>query len=228
MTALILLPTIGPQAEWAPPLPMTWFVSVLAAQLTVIYGLLGWAGTRMARQRGVEPAPTLTGLWQGAGLRIRWRGLGAGVGGGIGCGAALVVLVTIIRSVLPGTLPATLHPPNAASALAASTAASFGEEILCRLFVLSAVLRLMPAGARGSRAWAIAISAILFGVLHLPGMVALFGGVVKVPELAWVWFILLNAMVGTVFGALYLRHGIGAAIAAHWFCDLVWHVGSVW
>jgi membrane protease YdiL (CAAX protease family) len=94
--------------------------------------------------------------------------------------------------------------------------------------VLSAVLRLMPAGARGGRAGAIAISSVAFGVFHLPGMVALFGGLVGVPLLAWVWFIALNALVGAVFGALYLRHGIGAAIASHWFCDLVWHVGSVW
>ena len=228
VAAMTLLPSITQQVQWTPPLPMPLFVALLAVQLTVVYGLLGWAGARMARRRGVEPAPTLTGLWRGAGLRVRWRGMGAGVVGGLGCGAALVVLVKIIKSVLPGTLPATMHPPDAASALAASTAASFGEEILCRLFVLSAVLRLMPAGARGGREGAIAISSVVFGVFHLPGMVALFGGLVGVPPLAWVWFIVLNAMVGAVFGDTYLRYGIGAAIAAHWFCDLVWHVGSVW
>ena len=84
------------------------------------------------------------------------------------------------------------------------------------------------AADAGGRAGAIAISSVAFGVFHLPGMVALFDGLVGVPSLAWVWFIVLNAMVGAVFGATYLRYGIGAAIAAHWFCDLVWHVGSVW
>src|SRR3972149_401107 len=173
VATLTLLPAITRQVEWAPPLPMPLFGALPAVQLAVVYGLLGWAGARMARRRGGEPAPTLTGLWRGAGGRGRGR-VGAGVVGGLGCGAALVVLVKIIKSVLPGTLPATMHPPDAASALAASTAASFGAEVVCRLFGLSAVLRLMAGGARGGRGGGIAISSVVFGVLHLPGMVALF------------------------------------------------------
>lgn len=74
--------------------------------------------------------------------------------------------------------------------------------------MLSTVLRLMPAGARGRRAGAIAISSVAFGVFHLPGMVVLFGELVGVPLLAWVWFIALNAMVGAAFGALHPWHGI--------------------
>jgi 7-keto-8-aminopelargonate synthetase-like enzyme len=82
----------------------------------------------MARRRGLDPAPTLTKLWQGLGVRIGWRGMAAGAVGGLISGAALVLVDKIITRVLPGTLAATLHPPSAASALAASTAAALGEE----------------------------------------------------------------------------------------------------
>jgi hypothetical protein len=228
VTALSLLPALREKVEWTPPLPMPLFVAILAVQLTAIYGLLGWAGARMARRRGVEPAPTLTRLWMGEGFSVRWRGMGAALVGGTASGATLVILVKFILHLWPDTLPATLHPPDVASALSASTAASFGEEILCRLFLLSAILRLLPAGATGVRGAAIVLSALVFGALHLPGMVELFGGLAQVPPLAWAWLVVLNAIVGIAFGALYLRHGIGAAIVAHWCCDLVWHVGSVW
>ena len=227
IAAVLLLPLIAARTEVQLPVPTPVFAALLAVQLMVIYALLGWAGLRMARRRGLDPAPTLTKLWQGLGVRIGWRGMAAGAVGGLISGAALVLAIKIITRVLPGTLPAMLHPPSAASALAASTAAALGEEILCRLLLLSLVLRLLPPGARWGCAAANVISALAFGVLHWPGMVALFGGLSGVPALAWVWFVLLNALVGVVFGALYLRHGIGAAIAGHWFCDLVWHVGSV-
>src|SRR3972149_3927327 len=78
VAAMTLLPSITQGVQWTPPLPMPLFVALLAVQLTVVYGLLGWAGARMARRRGVEPAPTLTGLWRGAGLRVRGGGGGGG------------------------------------------------------------------------------------------------------------------------------------------------------
>ena len=64
---------------------------------------------------------------------------------GLLCGLALVGAIAWIRRALPQTLPGVLHPPSLGGALLASATASFGEEILCRLFLLSALLRILPA-----------------------------------------------------------------------------------
>src|SRR5688572_5791697 len=152
VAAVLLVPVIQQHTEVNLPLPLPVFAILLAVQLTVMYGLLAWAGLRMARRRGLEPAPTLTRLWMGHGLWIVWRGFAVAALAGMLSGAALVVVVKIISIVFPDTLPSMLHPPNVATALAASTAASFGEEILWRLFFLSLILRLLPPGVLGGAA----------------------------------------------------------------------------
>lgn len=55
-----------------------------------------------------------------------------------------------------------MHLPSFRGALLASATASYGEEILCRLFLLSAILRLLP-DSRVSVALA-----VKFGALHAP------------------------------------------------------------
>jgi hypothetical protein len=225
--ALLLIPLIAQKTEITLPFSPPVFAAVLAVQLTVIYGLMAWAGFRLARGRGLEPAPMLTALWTGQSVRVGRRGVLLGVLTGLLVGAVLVLAVKGITRAIPGTLPGMLHPPSFLSALAASTAGSVGEEILCRLFLCSAILRVIPREARWGRAAAITVSSLAFGGLHTPAMVALYGGFAGVPAMAWVWVIGLNALAGAVFAVLYLRRGIGAAIAGHWFCDLVWHVGSV-
>ncbi len=220
--AVLLMPLIASKVSMELPMPLPVFAAILAVQLTVVYGLLAWAGLRMARTRGLDPTPSLAG--RAPGERVR-RAVVPGLGG-LACGAAIVLGVRAIQMVFPGTLPAVLHPPGFAAALGASIAAAFGEEILCRLFLLSLVLRVLPREWKAAGWMANVASAIAFGVLHVPGMVAMFGGLGEVPRLAWAWVIGLNAMVGVVFGWMFVRRGVLAAIGAHWCCDLVWHVAS--
>lgn len=214
VAAALLIPAIARRTEVALPLPLPLFLVLLAIQLTVIYGLLGWAGLAMARRRGLDPA------------RAPGRqGMAVASVAGVGAGFFLVLAVKIISSLFPGTLPSTLHPPDVFSALAASAAASFGEEILCRLFMLSLILRVLPVSA-ASGSVANAGAALFFAAMHTPALIALSGGLAGVPALAWVWIIVFNFLAGLVFGALFLRRGIGAAIAGHASCDLVWHVAA--
>jgi membrane protease YdiL (CAAX protease family) len=88
-------------------------------------------------------------------------------GTGLLCGLGLVGAIAFIRRALPQTLPDVLHPSSFWGALLASASASFGEEILCRLFLLSALLRILPESSRGT-AIAVAVSSLLFAVLHAP------------------------------------------------------------
>jgi hypothetical protein len=137
----------------------------------------------------------------------------------------LVVTIAAIQRLLPGTLPGTLHPPGIATALLASTAGSLGEEILFRLFALSLLLRLLPEGRAGT-ALAVGISALAFGAAHAPALIFLFGGWREVPLVSWVWLIALNGLLGTVFGVVFLRSGVGCAVCAHLGTDVVWHAAS--
>jgi membrane protease YdiL (CAAX protease family) len=228
VTVPFLLPSIlelVPPDQRMLPLPLPLFCVVLAIQFLVIYGLFALAGLRLARARNREPAPLLTAIW--AKKRLDRFGLSAGwaFGTGLLCGLGLVGAIALIKRVLPQTLPDVLHPSSFWGALLASATASIGEEILFRLFLLSALLRILPA-SRSAIVVAVAVSSLLFAVFHAPAAAFLFGGIDKVPPLTWVWMVSLNAFVGVACAVWYLRIGIGGAILVHFGTDLVWHVLS--
>jgi membrane protease YdiL (CAAX protease family) len=223
-TVPLLLPMAPPGAREL-PLPIPLFSLALALQVLVIYGLLALAGLRLARRRGLEPAPLLSALWIGRRPGPVVRPLAIALGIGLACGLFLIAAIALVQRLAPRTLPQILHPPSFGAALLAGAAASIGEEILCRLFLLSVLLRILPASRAGVAA-AVGLSALAFGALHAPGWVFLFGGLRSVPPASWIWLIGLNGLVGTAFALLYLRFGIGGAIVGHFGTDLVWHALS--
>jgi hypothetical protein len=223
-TVPLLLPSLPPEAR-SLPLPLPLFCLVLAVQLVVVYGLFAFVGLRLARARGLEPAPELTALWDRQARHGRWGRAGAAFAVGLGCGVLLVAAVTAIQRFLPGTLPGTLHPPGVAAALMGSVAGSLGEEILFRLFALSLLLRLLPQGKVGA-GLAVGVSALAFGVAHAPAFAFLFGGWQEVPPVSWVWLVALNGLLGVTFGVVFLRQGVVCAVLAHLGTDAVWHAGS--
>jgi hypothetical protein len=224
LTVPLLLPSLPPEAR-SLPLPLPVFCLALTVHLVVLYGLFGFVGLRLARARGLEP----TAGWPAAGgPRVPgrgWKRAAGAFGMGLGCGALLVAVVAAIQRFLPGTLPETLHPPGIAAALLASTAGALGEEILFRLFALSLLLWLLPVGRVGM-ATAVGVSALAFGAAHAPALAFLFGGLQQVPALSWVWLIVLNGLLGVVFGVVFVRSGIVTAVLAHFGTDVVWHAAS--
>jgi hypothetical protein len=64
-TVPALLPALPVEARQL-PLPLPVFAAVLALQLTLIYGLLGWVGIRLARASGLEPTPAIAAVKGGA------------------------------------------------------------------------------------------------------------------------------------------------------------------
>lgn len=221
LTVPLLLPSL-PAIARELPLPVWAFCLVLAVQLTIVYGLIAIAGCRIARSTGHEPAPLLSAFWKHTLRSPSLRALIVPVVAGLACGAVVVFVVSLIQRLLPGTLPATLHPPGILAALAASGAGSIGEEILFRLFCLSLLVRVM-AGKSFGRAAAVSASALLYGIAHAPAMVFLFGGIDNVPLVSWLWLMGLNGICGVVFGMVYLRRGVEAAILTHFATDVVWH-----
>jgi membrane protease YdiL (CAAX protease family) len=226
VTVPLLLPSIFelvPPEQRKLPVPLPLFCVALAIQFLLVYGLIALAGLRLARASNREPAPLLSAVW--AHRRPDPLGAPAGLafGTGILCGVGLIGAIALIGRVLPETLPDVLHPSSFLGALLASATASFGEEILFRLFLLSALLRILPASGK-STVLAVVVSSLLFGALHAPAAVFIFGGLHNVPHLFWVWMVSLNAAVGVACGVWYLRIGIGGAILVHFGADLMWHV----
>jgi membrane protease YdiL (CAAX protease family) len=228
VTVPFLLPSIFelvPPEQRVLPLPLPLFCVVLAIQFLIIYGSFALAGLRLARARNREPAPLLSAIWTKKRLDRFGFPAGLAFGTGILCGTVLVAAIALIKRALPHTLPNVLHPSSFWGALLASATASFGEEILCRLFLLSALLRVLPVSGK-STALAVVVSSLLFGALHAPAAAFIFGGLSNVPHLFWVWVVVLNAFVGVACAAWYLSIGIGGAILVHFGADLVWHVVS--
>ena len=227
-TVPFLLPSLSelvPPEQRKMPLPLPLFCIALAIQFFLLYGLLALAGLRLARARNREPAPLLSALWTRQRPDRIGSPAGRAFGTGILCGVALVAAIASIKRVLPQTLPQVMHPSSFWGALLGSATASFGEEILCRLFLLSALLRILPASGNSTLV-AVVVSSLLFAALHAPAAVFLFGGLHNVPCLTWVWMFTLNALVGVACAVRFLRIGIGGAILVHFGADLVWHVVS--
>jgi membrane protease YdiL (CAAX protease family) len=223
-TIPLLLPALPPEARDL-PLPLPVFCVVLAVQLVVLYGVFAFGGLRLARTRGLNPAPELTALWEHQAARVGWSRAAVAFVIGLACGTLLIAAVAAIQHFLPGTLPATLHPPGIVTALVSSVAGSLGEEILFRLFGLSLLLRLLPEGKVGI-GLAVVVSALAFAAAHAPALVFLFGGWQEVPLVSWAWLVVLNGLLGVTFALVFLRAGVICAILAHLGTDLVWHTAS--
>jgi hypothetical protein len=114
---------------------------------------------------------------------------------------------------------------------AASFYGGINEEFLMRLFGLSVLAWLLSrvwhtsSGLPASGVFWIAnvIMAVLFGLGHLPALKGLLG---RITPLMLARTLLLNGPLGLVCGWLFWKHGIEAAVVAHFSADIVYHVGG--
>ncbi|AWX56461.1 CPBP family intramembrane metalloprotease [Brevibacillus brevis] len=96
------------------------------------------------------------------------------------------------------------------------------EEVLMRLGVMTVVVFLaQKIGWMGISYWlGICIAAIVFAASHLPTNYMTYGK----GNVVTVWTLLLNGILGILFGFLYWRYGLEAAIISHFSADIVLHV----
>lgn len=103
-----------------------------------------------------------------------------------------------------------------------------GEEIFMRLFLMTLIVWMIHKLTRKQGTtpynivfWtAIIIVSIVFGLGHLP-MTATF---MDITPLVVIRAIVLNGIAGTVFGWLYWKKGLEAAIISHFSADIILHV----
>ncbi len=110
--------------------------------------------------------------------------------------------------------------------LLASTGAAFSEEVCLRLFLLNGLawfggLLLGKKTGRPAAAllWAANIlSTLAFGALHISNIV-IIGMPVDFATVSSA--LVLNGMIGLLFGWLYWRYGLESAMVSHFATDLV-------
>ena len=121
--------------------------------------------------------------------------------------------------------------PAAWKGLFASFYGAFVEEQLLRLFVMSLIALALQAIVTGGKPssrplglatfWAANLAAaVLFGLGHLPATAAL----APLTTMLVVRAVVLNGLLGVVFGDIFRRWGLEFAMAAHFGADLVLHV----
>jgi membrane protease YdiL (CAAX protease family) len=113
-------------------------------------------------------------------------------------------------------------------ALLACFYGGIGEEVLCRLFLMTLMVWISTFFARTqegrptvSGIWlAIVLSSVMFGLGHLP----ITGDLVPLSPMVVARALLLNGVAGIIFGWLYQKNGFESAMISHFTCDVTLHV----
>lgn len=220
---MVVMPQLLAKIPASIPLPLLIVLQTL--QAGVLLGVLAFAGLRMGHPVGLG-APWLT-AWLSRAPRPRptWA---LAIALGLLSGVAIVGLDPLFLPHMPAplhALPAPTATANAGVGFLASFYGGIGEEVQLRLFLMTGlVFALWLFTRRRTAPWmywlAIVVAAVLFGAGHLPAAAQLWplDGVVIARTL------LLNGLGGVVFGWLYWKRGLEAAMIAHFSTDLVLHV----
>lgn len=196
--------------------PVYWVKALVLVQPTILLSLAVLAGVQLAQRVGLS-APVAEAVVQ----RQSWRQAIApqllpGLIGGLASGGALVAIAALAQPWLPPAYLAAESPP----ALVRFLYGGITEEILMRWGLMTLLLWLgwrLGQGRRGmpAKGWvagAIGLSALLFGLAHLPYAIAL--GLPLSPLLVG-YLLLQNGLFALVAGYLYWRHGLESAMVAH-------------
>lgn len=218
--SILYLPSqLMPVEEMPAPMPVIALANV--AVILFVYGGLGYVGLRLSRIIGFAD------IWDD-GVSNRQRFLIPAVIGVL-IGLFFVLTDLVVNQVY--TVDALIHPEFPLS-IAASITAAIGEEIIFRLFFIPFWLWLISWVLLKQRYfsqifWILAVlSALLFGVGHIPSAMALLGldSASQIPLIILGEILLLNSML-SIPAAYYMRqYGFLAAVGIHFWTDVVWHV----
>jgi membrane protease YdiL (CAAX protease family) len=183
-----------------------------------------WAAYRVSLR-----APLSEALATGGNLREATRPfLGTAILAGAVTGVVLWLLSAFVFGPSMPSEYTALHRSITWQGLPASLYGGITEELFMRLFLLSLlslvgrrVLAPTATGLPAAPFWvANCLAALLFGLAHIPGLMAS----VPLTSAVWAYALVLNGICGLVFGWLYWRKGLEAAMLAHFMVDIVLHV----
>jgi membrane protease YdiL (CAAX protease family) len=212
------------------PMTPARLAALAAVQGQVTFGIATGLGLRAARTMGLG-LPHLDNLLRGkpSGLHISQAAAYAAAGA-VSALAIAALDYTLFAGVRKNVQEAIAHPPEAWRGLLAVPYGAIAEEVLLRLcvqtFCAAGLRRLRvetATPASGATMWpAILISALLFGAGHLPTV----SRMTPLTPALIARALLLNGIAGAVFGYLYWKRGLEAAMVAHGTADVVLHVGG--
>lgn len=221
---VILAFTVIPQllAKSHQQVPLAVAITASIIQSGVLLLLAVWAGVMFSRPLGLE-APVIEAALSRSGT---WRALKHQIPPTLIVGIASGGVLLLANRMTPSELLATgqtMAFPLAAKVLYGGVV----EEVLMRWGIMTTLIwlpwRFVQKKAGSPRVnyvlGAIFFAAVLFGAAHLPAAATLMGGNLTMPVVIFV--ILGNCVPGVMFGYLYWRHGIEAAMMAHALAHVV-------
>ena len=227
---VVVTVTVLPQllGELTLPAPL-WVISLASlAQSAVIVALAVWSGVALAPKVGLRaPAFEAAATAQSIASALRPQFVPGLVAGTL-AGAALFAIGGYASPAALAEVQQRFTLPILARVLYGGVT----EELLLRWGLMTALVwlawRLLQRRSAAPRAvyiWlAIVLSALLFGAGHLPAAAMLIG---KLTGDVVLFVIGVNAAFGVLFGYLYWRYGLEAAMIAHAIAHLVSYAGGL-
>jgi len=196
-------------------------------QAGVLLTLLSLIGLRLGHRVGLDSPWLRALLTRRPSPRFPWS---LSILAGLAAGLAIIGLSLLLDPHLPAPLHE--HAPTTPTAsmlngLLASFYGGIGEELQLRLFLMTLIVwvgaKLAKSTPSSQVYWiAIVIAALLFGAGHLPAAAHIW----RLTTLVVARTIVLNALAGVVFGWLYWKRGLEAAMLGHFSADIVLHVAA--
>lgn len=218
------------------PIALEALLALQIVQNALLFAAATAAGLFLARRIGLG-APILEAFLAGKNVAERIRAI-LPLSVGLGAAAALVVAILDVGVFVPalraelGDLAQPFTPTGvplpAWQGLSGALYGGINEEIVMRLFLLSLfaflgkqVSHTTDGLPTSSVFWtANALAALLFGLGHLPAVMM----IVPLTPTVVTRLVILNGLLGVVFGYLYFARGLESAIIAHFTADIVLHV----
>lgn len=217
-------------------IPLHVILVIQTLQGAIIFAIAIFLGLLLANRIGLG-APILEAMTRGESVADKVRAI-LPISISLGVVSTLVILGLEFFYFQPammkelGDSAAALHlqtgQPAAWKGLLASFYGGIAEEIQLRLFVMSLLAWLgkfiskTPEDKPTATIFWIAtiLAAVLFGLGHLPALAV----IVPLTPLVIIRTIVLNGLLGIVFGWLYWKRGLESAMISHFSADIVLHV----
>jgi len=241
LATLALLPYLlemqsGVLAQLKLSMPLPLLIALQLVQTAIFFAIMIFGGMFFASRVGLG-TPILDSLTRGEPIASKMRAI-LPLSIILGVTGTLIVLGLEFFYFLPamtkelGNTAAALNLQNAQPAAWKGFLASFyggiAEEIQLRLLVMSFfawlghfISKSIEGKPTAAVVWiANVLAAVLFGLGHLPTMALL----VPLTPLVIARTVILNGLLGIVFGWLYWKRGLESSMISHFSADIVLHV----